>query len=199
MDQVRNGFETALRYKLSQKTGTYQDENAIFVKCFKHFDMDTDGLVNFSEWTKAIEKIGIGVNKEDDLNHIFSIYDVEGKGSIDYKEFADIVLKQKPLKILPKPLESEEEKEYSPEATILDKLREKLINRNMRGLIGLAKVFKGRDITKGALLDFEQFKKCMTEIRLGLSDQEIADVFAKFEYKKTKKMKPETFLHYFHV
>jgi Ca2+-binding EF-hand superfamily protein len=199
MDQARIGFETALKYKLTQKASSHQNEEAVFIKCFKHFDTDADGLVDLHEWVKAIEKIGIVVNKENDLEYLFEYYDTLGAGKIDYKKFADVVLNQKPLSFPIRPIENEEDKEATDDMTTLEKLRIKLVQRNIRGLIGLAKAFKTGTKSKISLLDFSEFKKCMEEMRLGLTDQELADIFLKFQHKKTNKMKPETLLHYLNV
>jgi len=199
MNQARIGFETALKYKLAQKASTHQNEEAVFVKCFKHFDSDGDGFIDFHEWVKAIEKIGIVVNKENDLEYLFKYYDTLAAGKIDYKKFADVVLNQKPLSFPIRPIEDEEDKETPDNLTTLEKLRIKLVQRNIRGLIGLAKVFKAATKNKASLLDFAEFKKSMEEMRLGLTDQELADIFLKFQHKKTNKMKPETLLHYLNV
>lgn len=196
MDQARIGFETALKYKLNQKASTFQNEEAVFLKCFKHFDTDGDGMVDFKEWVKGVEKVGIVVNAEEDLEYLFHYYDTLGAGKIDYTNFADVVLNQKPLSFPLRPLE-EEDKEVVEDVNTLEKLRTKLVQRNVRGLMGLAKTFKGGG--RPALLDFSEFRKCMEEMRLGLNDQELADIFLKFQHKKTNRMKPDTLLRYLNV
>lgn len=67
------------------------------MKAFKYFDLNNNGTVEPDEFSKAIEKIGIMIPTkqvslllytQQDLNALFGIYDVDGSGSLDYKEFS---------------------------------------------------------------------------------------------------------------
>jgi len=92
MEQLRLGFEKALKAKLSQKCTATQSEETVFARCFKYFDTDNDGHVSLDEWYKAIEKVGVIVPSLDDLRTLFNYYDKDGNGELDYKELADIVI-----------------------------------------------------------------------------------------------------------
>jgi len=45
------------------------------------------GKVNFDQFRRAIEKIGVAIN-EFDLELVFKNYDVSGDGLLDFKEFS---------------------------------------------------------------------------------------------------------------
>ena len=91
MDQLKNGFETALRVKLSQKSMASQGEETILLRNFKYFDSDNDGFISLNEWFKAVEKIGVVVPSLGDLEQLFCVYDLDGDGKIDYREFVNIL------------------------------------------------------------------------------------------------------------
>jgi len=61
------------------------------MKSFKYFDLNDNGTVEPDEFAKAIEKIGIQIPTQKDLNMLFNIYDADGSGALDYKEFSSAV------------------------------------------------------------------------------------------------------------
>ncbi len=60
------------------------------VKAFKFFDISNSGEVDFPTFQKAIGKMGVVVD-ESDLNQYFRAYDSNRSGTLDYKEFSDVV------------------------------------------------------------------------------------------------------------
>lgn len=60
------------------------------LRSFKFFDFANKGEVDFSTFQRAIAKIGVVV-EEEDLERFFEEYDQNGNGTLDYKEFSDIV------------------------------------------------------------------------------------------------------------
>ena len=60
------------------------------VKSFKFFDISNSGEVEFPTFQKAIAKMGVVVEASD-LEEYFRIYDSNNSGTLDYKEFSDIV------------------------------------------------------------------------------------------------------------
>jgi len=57
------------------------------MKAFKYFDLNNNGTVEPDEFAKAIEKIGIMIPTQQDLDALFSIYDADKSGALDYREF----------------------------------------------------------------------------------------------------------------
>ncbi len=50
------------------------------------------GTCEPEEFQKAIEKIGVSIPSKRDLQTLFSYYDTDGSGALDYKEFSAILL-----------------------------------------------------------------------------------------------------------
>lgn len=57
---------------------------------FKYFDIYDKGAVNFNDFMKAMEKIGFYYPAQQ-MEPLFKGYDLDGSGSLDYKEFAAII------------------------------------------------------------------------------------------------------------
>jgi Ca2+-binding EF-hand superfamily protein len=62
----------------------------MLIKAFKFFDISGTGEVDLTTFHKAIAKIGVVV-EPDDVEEFFGYYDTNGSGTLDYKEFADMV------------------------------------------------------------------------------------------------------------
>jgi Ca2+-binding EF-hand superfamily protein len=60
------------------------------MKSFKFFDFSNSGEVDYPTFQRAIAKMGVAVD-ESDLQQFFQMYDSNGNGKLDYKEFSDIV------------------------------------------------------------------------------------------------------------
>jgi Ca2+-binding EF-hand superfamily protein len=60
------------------------------VRSFKFFDISNTGEVDFNTFQKAIAKMGVVVDAGE-LENFFRIYDTNGSGTLDYKEFSDII------------------------------------------------------------------------------------------------------------
>ena len=60
------------------------------VKSFKFFDIQGSGEVDLGTFQKAIAKMGVVVD-ENDLSRFFGMYDTNRSGTLDYKEFSDVV------------------------------------------------------------------------------------------------------------
>lgn len=61
------------------------------MKMFKYFDIMDRGAVNFQDFMRTIEKIGLYYSANDLLPLFEGVYDVDGNGYLDYKEFSAIV------------------------------------------------------------------------------------------------------------
>ena len=60
-------------------------------------------------------------------------------------------------------------------------MREALSDRGIRGIIGLAKQFKLMDDNNTSTIDYLEFKKTISDYRLGLEDFEIEMLFGAFD------------------
>lgn len=57
---------------------------------FKYFDIYDKGSVDFNEFMKAMEKIGLYYTPAE-MQPLFKQYDTDGSGNLDYKEFSAII------------------------------------------------------------------------------------------------------------
>jgi Ca2+-binding EF-hand superfamily protein len=57
---------------------------------FKYFDIYDRGSVDFNDFMKAMNKIGLYYT-EQEMMPLFRVYDSDNSGNLDYKEFSAIV------------------------------------------------------------------------------------------------------------
>ena len=82
------------------KTSSFTTEEATLQKMFRYFDLNNNGKlfkydklisltgrVDPKEFKKTMEKIGVVHFSEEDCLKLFQLYDVDGSGYLDYKEF----------------------------------------------------------------------------------------------------------------
>jgi Ca2+-binding EF-hand superfamily protein len=53
-----------MKAKLMQKCPPNQGEEGFLAKCFKFFDIHNKGEVNFEQFYRTIEKVGVIISKE---------------------------------------------------------------------------------------------------------------------------------------
>jgi len=139
-------FEKTLKQKLSQKSNGQQSEEAVLLKAFKYFDLNNNGTVEPDEFAKAVEKIGIMIPTKQDLDSLYSIYDTDKSGVLEYREFASEIFGRDVGGATPSRGKATGE-------DLLGKLRTKLASRGARGIIGLAKQFRIMDDNHSMSLD----------------------------------------------
>lgn len=132
------------------------------------------GKVNFDQFSRAIEKIGVAMNEFvslfifvanftlQDLKLVFNKYDISGDGELDFKEFSIIFSQNDSGSTMPdngaqkvqvdpyieeknrQIKENLEHRKDTPMA-LLKLFRDKLRARGPRGMIGLQRIFKMMD------------------------------------------------------
>jgi len=187
MESLRTRFEMALRSKLFNKTNSFNDEKAVLLKSLQHFDIYKTGYIDFNGWVKGLEKAGLIMEFPKQLKQLFDYYDTQHKGEIDYKNFV--------TQLFSKQIHSEESEEDSVES-VLNKMRQKLIDRGIRGLIGLAKYFalSGRE-----LLSYSEFKRCLLQTQFDYPEEDLLKVYSRFESAEERKVEYKEFINYFRV
>jgi len=58
---------------------------------FKFFDVNGSGSLSIDEFRKAIERIGIQIPTQQDVQALFDLYDKDGSGAINYAEFGEAI------------------------------------------------------------------------------------------------------------
>ena len=100
-----------------------------------------------------------------DLDALFGLYDADGSGALDYKEFSTSVFGRSSSGSPSKANNS-----TSDLAALAERLQKKLIARGARGIIGLGKSFRIMDDNNSRSLDVNEFTKAMRDYALGFSD-----------------------------
>jgi Ca2+-binding EF-hand superfamily protein len=75
-----------LRMKMAQKGAATETEGEKLRKLFKFFDTDETGNVTIDEFSAAMNRVGISLERRD-TRAFFSAYDRDDSGYIDYAEF----------------------------------------------------------------------------------------------------------------
>lgn len=202
MEHLKASFERELKNKLSEKTRGAQSEEQVLLKAFKYFDLNDNGTVEPDEFAKAIEKIGIQIPTRQDLEMLFNIYDVDGSGGLDYKEFSSAVFG--------KPSTGNASRTggfgtqsgaggqgvtggNDPESLAI-KLKEKLATRGARGIIGLQRQFKIMDDDNSKSLNKYEFGKAMNDFMLGFNQGQVNTLFDYFDVDSSGTVSYDEFL-----
>jgi len=122
-----------------------------------------------------------------DLDALFSIYDQNQNGSIDYREMATSLFGREVASASPT------KGRTSPDE-LVERLRKKLASRGARGIIGLSRQFRIMDDNHSMSLDKYEFTKAVQDYMLGFSEGEIATLFSYFDYDRSGLIEYDEFL-----
>ena len=120
------------------------------------------------------------------MEALYGLYDKDGSGTLDYKEFASEVFGRQ---IGGTPSQGAQTGD-----ALLEKLRQKLKTRGARGIVGLGKQFRIMDDNHSMSLDKFEFKKAMQDYMLGFSEGEIQKLFTHFDVDRSGLIEYDEFL-----
>jgi len=125
------------------------------------------------------------------LDALFSIYDTDRSGALDYKEFSTGLFgagKGGATGGSPS-------KGGSGNADdLVQRLRDKLASRGARGIIGLGKQFRIMDDNNSRSLDIYEFTKAVKDYMLGFNDNEIKTLYGYFDIDRSGSVDYDEFL-----
>lgn len=121
------------------------------------------------------------------MQSLYNLYDKDGSGTLDYKEFASEVFQRQVGGAATSGSAATGE-------ALLEKLRNKLKTRGARGIIGLGKQFRIMDDNHSMSLDKFEFNKAMQDYMLGFSEGEIAKLFTTFDLDRSGLIEYDEFL-----
>ena len=194
-----------LKLKISLKMIPNKTEDYILYQNFKFFDLDSSGFCNLQNFMRANEKIGVVMNKVNDLQEIFNYFDKEKSGVIDYKKFCKEIfnlniendsnenntnfnnnLNNNNLNYKSRFNQKNNSNIFNDETNNKKPFFEKLINilsigNGPKNLMNLHKQFKIVDFNNINRLTIEDFIKIISENKIGLS---ISDIQILFIYEK---------------
>lgn len=194
------------------------DEKNYLQKTFKFFDIQNKGSVNLEQFVRSCEKIGVVFANEEvsQLSSsqrlqktplLFNIYDRDGSGRIDYKEFTHILveggktaseLEEESARNIGKPAskyQKEEDTDMVTPQQLLTIFKDKLKARGARGIVGIQKLFKIMDDDGSKTLNSYEFGKVCRDFKMGISEENIPILFAYFDSNRDGTLNIDEFLY----
>ena len=183
-------------------------------KQFKYFDISNKGVVDFEQFQRAVEKIGVVMTRFN-LEQVFKRYDVSGDGNLDFKEFSNMfvqkVVPQAPVEEQTQPkrasavqdpyIQEKRKQELSMTSSsqetpdnLLKLFRDKIKNRGVRGMVGLQRVFNMMDDDNTGTLSMREFAKACKDFKVGISEENVPILFQKFDANGDGTMSYDEFL-----
>ena len=210
--EIKKGkFIKELKNKLNQKCYGNTSEETVLVRAFKYFDLDNTGLSDTDTFLKTVKKIGITSFDDDEIIEIFSSFDTNKQGVIDYREFVSELFSNKSLSKKQKssPIEKQEipakneivveneEKNilklYNPEE-ILNLMKDVLNERGVQGICSIARNFRIIDENNSQTIDFDEFKQVCNMYNFGLDDKQLKMVFGNFDSENIGEIDYDEFI-----
>ena len=210
--EIKKGkFIKELKNKLNQKCYGNTSEETVLVRAFKYFDLDNTGLSDTDTFLKTVKKIGITSFDDDEIIEIFSSFDTNKQGVIDYREFVSELFSNKSLSKKQKsaPIEKQEipakneivveneEKNIlklnNPEE-ILNLMKEVLNERGVQGICSIARNFRIIDENNSQTIDFDEFKQVCNMYNFGLDDKQLKMVFENFDSENIGEIDYDEFI-----
>ena len=97
IERKKEKFIKELKSKLNQKCYGNTPEETVLIRAFKYFDLDKTGFSDIDTFLSTVRKVGITSLNDDEIAEIFSSFDEEKKGEIDYREFVSELFEKKSL------------------------------------------------------------------------------------------------------
>ena len=210
--EIKKGkFIKELKNKLNQKCYGNTSEETVLVRAFKYFDLDNTGLSDTDTFLKTVKKIGITSFDDDEIIEIFSSFDTNKQGVIDYREFVSELFSNKSLskkqKSSPKEkqeipakneivVENEEKnilKLNNPEE-ILNLMKDVLNERGVQGICSIARNFRIIDENNSQTIDFDEFQQVCNMYNFGLDDKQLKMVFGNFDSENIGEIDYDEFI-----
>ncbi len=120
------------------------------------------------------------------MDSLYGLYDKDGSGSLDYREFAS--------EVFGRDVGGTPARGKASGEDLLQRLRDKLKSRGARGIIGLSKQFRIMDDNHSMSLDKFEFAKAMSDYMLGFSEGETQTLFTHFDFDRSGLIEYDEFL-----
>ena len=210
--EIKKGkFIKELKNKLNQKCYGNTSEETVLVRAFKYFDLDNTGLSDTDTFLKTVKKIGITSFDDDEIIEIFSSFDTNKQGVIDYREFVSELFSNKSLSKKQKSAQIEKQeipakneivvenegknilKLNNPEE-ILNLMKDVLNERGVQGICSIARNFRIIDENNSQTIDFDEFKQVCNMYNFDLDDKQLKMVFGNFDSENIGEIDYDEFI-----
>lgn len=177
--------------KVRQRTHGADDEGKTVRKIFRHFDLDGFGTIEMREFKQSLETLGC-VFKEAEVTALFSKFDKDSNGKLDYEEFANaFAIKGSGSNPNVNPVFSSEREKPNQ---VLDKVKQLLLKRGAHGIRGLGLIFRRMDNNGDKKLDRYEFQWGLKETGHDVTPSEFERVFKYFDKNNNGQINYDEFL-----
>ena len=97
MEDLINRYKRELYERVSLKKTMNKTNEQIILDNFKYFDLTMSNYCNINDFIKTNEKIGVKMRNKDDLYKVFTYYDINNSGLINYRTFAKQIFSYYPI------------------------------------------------------------------------------------------------------
>ena len=140
-------------------------------QAFLAFDENRDGKISRAEFLKTFQSMQLGTSDEE-VNRLFSNFDVRKIGVIDYNLFCDKV--QEAGSVKSSPGENWEE-------GVLDAVRNRIKEKNL----SIRQAFLAFDENRDGMISSKEFVKAFTIMGLGVPEPDVIRLFNNFDPRRT--------------
>ena len=184
-------LENIIFEKVRQRTHGADDEGKTVRKTFRHFDLNDSGTICLEEFLQVLEAYGCVFGHEE-IRSLFNKYDKDRSGKLDYEEFSNFfALKGSGNNPNVNPVFAIEREKPDQ---ILDKIREKLVERGTHGIRGIGILFRRMDDSGDRKLDRMEFQWGLKENGHDISPMEFERIFKYFDRNNNGSINYDEFL-----
>ena len=224
MSDMKIEFETALTNKLCLKSTDSITEEEILIQLFQQFDLDNNEICNEDEFIQVIKQIGISGFKDEELISLFELYKnqddkfnyiefinnlygstftpeqtfnpenntINNNNNINNNNKKNHIKKISITKI--NEINKDNSKNNKSIEEIINKIKNKLSSRGIRGISSIAENFRQIDKDNSHGIDFEEFKSASKEFKFELNENELKKAFNYFDKNNNGIIEYDEFL-----
>lgn len=164
--------------KIRQRTHGADDEGKTCKRIFKHFDLNGNGTIEFSEFCKGLETLGCTFTGIE-LQSLFDSLDTNNSGKVDYEEMsAMIAIRGSGNNPNVNPVFG---LNRDPPKQILDKILSSLQQQGEHGVRVLSQLFIKMDKNGNGVLDRHEIQWVLRQLGMKLNVAEFERIFKYFD------------------
>ena len=180
--QLVERIRQTLRDRFGSESLSIQRAKSVFA----NIDVNNDGLISQREFRNAMNTLKVDL-EVDDVTKIFEKYDREGTGKLRYKYFVDL------LGGVHSRYDDHDEHTKALVRTIRKRIEDALGYGHVSAR-KLREAFVETDINNSGDIDGREFKRAMKNLRVQLSNDEVRDIYDKFDKNGNGRLNYQEFM-----
>lgn len=180
---MKPGWEEAV---IAQVRNRIREKNLSLRQAFAAFDENLDGMVSANEFIKAFKAMELGLTDEEILN-LMGYFDPKRSGTINYRVFCQKI-QEEPMGST-RGIEDQRPTSVKWEEAILEQVRKRIREKG----ISIWQTFTVFDSNRDGLISGQEFVRTFRSMELGISENDINQLFRYFDPQHTNKINYKTF------